>query len=185
MASLSLGHESDEADAVEWPQDGEGDLEMLTPGDENITPGVNPAKAIDPPTGEKVSPVKPRVLFGNLTAKEQIAADKAGLAVGEQGSLAVSSPGGTSPLPPLHLVHTKAQRTAKAKAKSQAQPGADPPPASETVQQPKKKGGWPKGKAKACMKKPGAVMKRPAAAMKKPSAASKPVCEEDSTLLQL
>lgn len=184
MASLSLGHESDEADAVEWPQDGEGDLEILTPGVENITPGVNPAKAIDPPTGEKVSPVKPRVLFGNLTAKEQIAADKAGLAVGEQGSLAVSSPGGTSPLPPLHLVHTKAQRTAKAKAKSQAQPGADPPPASQTVQQPKKKG-WPKGKAKACMKKPGAVMKRPAAAMRKPAAASKPVCEEDSTLLQL
>ena len=182
-ASLALSQESDEGIAVEWPQDGEGDTQMLgdTPGAETVTPGVNPPKVADPPTGEKVSPVKPRVLFGKITSQELLAADKAGVAVPEQGSLAVLSPSADVKASPLHLVETKAQKRAKAKAKSQAKTDPVLPTQDSTVQQPKKKD-WPKGKAKA----KGQPLKRPAAAMKRPAAASTSANRiQDSTLLQL
>ena len=156
---------------------------VIPPGAETVTPGANPPKVADPPTGESVSPVKPRVLFGKITSQELLAADKAGAAVPEQGSLAVLSPSADVKASPLHLVETKAQKRAKAKAKSQAKTDPVLPTQDSTVQQPKKKG-WPKGKAKAKAK--GQPLKRPAAAMKRPAAASTSANRiQDSTLLQL
>ena len=146
----------------------------------------------DPQSGEKVSPVKPRVLFGTLTSKEKLAADKAGLAISSPGSPAVTSPGvknhdagkavpasavpssSLSPLPQVQLVKTKAQKKA---AKAKVSPPTQAP--DSTVQQPlPKKKGWPKGKAKA-----KALMKRPAALKRPAAVASK--ASKDGTLLQL
>ena len=155
--SMSLSHESNEAHEVEWPEDGEGDIQLL---DENVTPGVNTHRVADPQSGEKVSPVKPRVLFGTLTSKEKLAADKAGLAISSPGSSAVTSPGagkadpasaavlspavpspgagkadpasavpssGLSPLPQVQLVKTKAQKKA---AKAKVSPPTQAPDSS-------------------------------------------------------
>ena len=99
----------------------------------------------DPQSGEKVSPVKPRVLFGTLTSKEKLAADKAGLAISSPGSPAVTSPGvknhdagkavpasavpssSLSPLPQVQLVKTKAQKKA---AKAKVSPPTQAPDSS-------------------------------------------------------